>query len=309
MTDTTVATAPPAASFTCQNCGATTNVAASRAIRCPFCGSEQVIARPDDPLVAQPEAIVPFQVEAASADEIYRTWLGTGFFRPKDLTQASTDHKMRAVFLPFWECRAEAHSRWAATSGIDHQRSEEYTTTENGQTVTKTRTVTETRWRPAQGEHRETYPRELISASKGLAQEWVGRLGDYEFGQLQTYRPEFLLGRESEEAALDEAAARQAAARQIEAKERSACAGLVPGDRHKDLRVETTLSGETARLLFLPVWIASFQYDGKLYRCVVNGQTGKIGGEAPVSKGRVALVIGGVVAVIVVIVLLIVLLG
>src|SRR5262245_31238893 len=103
-----VATAPaaqPIASFTCQNCGATTNVAASRSIRCPFCGSEQVIARPDDPFSSQPEAIVPFQVEEANADTIYRTWLGTGFFRPRDLTQAATDHKMRAVFLPFWECR------------------------------------------------------------------------------------------------------------------------------------------------------------------------------------------------------------
>src|SRR5690606_5574108 len=125
---------------------------------------------------------------------------------------------------------------------------------ENGQTVTKTRTVTVTHWRPAEGEHRETYPRELVSASQGLEQSWVDRLGDYEFGQLQSYRPEFLLGRESEEAALDRMAAQQVAGRQIREKERSACARLVPGDRHKDLRVDTILTGQTARLLFLPVW-------------------------------------------------------
>jgi hypothetical protein len=297
------------ASFTCRNCGATTNVAASRSIRCPFCGSEHVVARPDDPYVVQPEALIPFAVEEERAQTVYREWLGSGFFRPRDLHAAATDHKMRPVFLPFWDCRAEAWSRWTATAGYDRQRQEEYTETEGGQSVTKTRTVTETSWRPAEGEHQATYGRELVSASKGLSQDWVSRLGDFDLGQLQSYRPDFLLGRESEEAALDRTAALAVAGEQIRERERSACAALVPGDRHKDLRVETALSDVEARLLFLPVWMASFQYGGKPYRCVVNGQTGKIGGEAPVSKGRVGLVIGGVVLVVAVIVLLIWLLG
>ena len=299
----------PVTSFTCQNCGATTNAAASRSIRCPFCGSEHVVARPDDPHAAQPEALIPFAIEEDRAQAVYREWLGSGFFRPHDLQAASTDHKMQAVFLPFWECSAHAHSHWTASAGYDHERQEEYTATENGQQVTKTRTVTETSWRPATGEHDERYGRELVSASKGLAQDWVAKLGEYEYGQLQGYRPEFLLGRESEEAALDRTAALQVAERQIRSQEQSACAGLVPGDRHKDLRVETTLSDVQTRLLFLPVWMASFQYGGKLYRCVVNGQTGKIGGEAPVAKGRVALVVGGVVVAIAIVVLLIWLLG
>lgn len=307
MTEVEAATA--VTSFTCQNCGATTNVAASRRIRCPFCGSEHVVARPDDPHAARPEALVPFAIEEDRAQAIYREWLGTGFFRPRDLQAAATDHTMQPVFLPFWECSARAHSRWSATAGYDHERKEEYTATENGQQVTKTRTVTETRWRPAAGEHDATYGRELISASKGLPQDWVGKLGDYELGQLQGYRPEFLLGRESEEAALDRTAALQVAARQIREQEERACAALVPGDRQKDLRVETTLSDVQSRLLFLPIWMASFRYGGKLYRCVVNGQTGKIGGEAPVAKGRVALVVAGVVLVIAIVVLLVWLLG
>lgn len=305
MSDGTTATIEAAASFTCRNCGATTNVAASRSIRCPFCGSEHVVARPDDPLTATPEAILPFVIEEPKAQEVYQGWLGTGFFRPGDLTRAATDHKMRAVFLPMWECRARARSRWTATAGYDREEREEFTETEGGQQVTKTRTRTETDWRPARGEHEGSYPRQLISASKGLSQDWVQRLGDYEFGQVQSYRPDFLLGRESEEAALDRTSALQVAKGQVEEKERAACAALVPGNRHKDLRVETTVSDQDARLLFLPVWMASFQYGGKLYRCVVNGQTGKIGGEAPVSAGKVWLVVGAVVAVIAVIALLV----
>ncbi|HEX5506552.1 MAG TPA: hypothetical protein VFW96_28305 [Thermomicrobiales bacterium] len=293
-------------SFTCNNCGATTNfVATGKSVRCPFCGSEYVIARPNDPNTPQPEALVPFVVPDTQVQGIYRDWLGAGFFRPRDLTQLSTNHKMRAVYLPIWECHGYARSDWAAMAGHHYQREETYQATEDGQSVTKTRTVTETDWRPAQGHHEAPYPRELVSGSRGLAQEWVGRLGDFDYGQLQSYNPRFLLGREAEECALDLTSALQVAHQQILQHEESACAAQVPGNTHRDLRVATQVSDLAGRLLYLPVWLASFQYKDKLYRCVVNGQTGHISGEAPLSKARVALVVAAVAVAIVVIVLLI----
>ena len=60
--------------------------------------------------------------------------------------------------------------------------------------------------------------------------------------------------------------------------------------------MQTNVTDLGGRLLYLPVWLASFQYKGKVYRCVVNGQTGKIGGEAPTSPVKVAAVIAAVLA-------------
>lgn len=231
--------------------------------------------------------------------KIYRTWLGTGFFRPRNLTSLASNHKMRAVYLPVWECRAQAYSHWTAMSGINHQREEQYETTENGERVIKTRTVTDTEWRPVEGQHQEVYSRELVSGSKGLPQDWIKKLGDFDFGHLQSYNPQFLIGREAEESALDQTSAFQVARKQIEEQEERACAALVPGDTHRDLRVNTRITDLDARLMYLPVWLASFQYQDTLYRCVVNGQSGQIGGEAPVSKGRVALVAAAVLVAIV----------
>ena len=297
-------------SFTCKNCGATTHfVASGKTIRCPFCGSEYVIARPDDPHTPQPEALIPFNVPDTQVETIYREWLGKGFFRPRDLTQLATNHQMRAVYLPAWECRGYARSQWWAQAGYHHQRQETYQEEENGQRVTKTRTVTHTEWRPAQGYHEQAYPRELVSASRGLPQDWVEKLGEFDFGHLQTFNPQFLIGREAEDAALDQTAALEIARQQIERHEERECAGLVPGDTHKDLRVNTQVADLYARLLYLPVWLASFQYKGTIYRCVVNGQSGQIGGEAPVSKGRVALVVVGISVAIIVVVLLVRLFG
>lgn len=292
-------------SFTCKNCGAATSFQATgTSIICPFCGSQYVIARPDDPNRPRPEALLPFTVPDAQVQQIYRTWLGTGFFRPRDLTQLATNHKMRAVYLPAWECSGYARSEWTASAGYDRHREEEYQTEENGQQVTKKRTVVETDWRPADGRHEAHYPRELVSASKGLPQDWLDKLGDFDFGQLQAYNPQFLLGREAEESALDRTASLEVARGQIEEHERRACGELVPGDRHKDLRVNTQVSDLTGRLLYLPVWLASFQYQDEIYRCVVNGQSGQIGGEAPTSKAKVALVVIATLLVFVAIILL-----
>ena len=41
----------------------------------------------------------------------------------------------------------------------------------------------------------------------------------------------------------------------------------------------------------VPVWISSFKYKEKTYQFAVNGQTGKVGGKAPVSALRVILAI------------------
>ena len=295
-------------SFACQNCGATTNVPAlGKTLRCPFCGSEYVIARPNDPNTPQPEALLSFTVAEQQVQEIYRTWLGTGFFKPRDLTQLATNHKMRAVYLPIWECNGRAFSNWSATAGYDREREEQYQEEENGQSVTKTRRITETDWHPASGQHEGHYPRELVSGSKGLPQDWIDKLGDFEFGQLQSYNPQFLLGREAEECAIDQTSALQLARQQIDKEEASACGALVPGNRHRDLRVQTQINELTARLLLLPIWMASFQYKGTLYRCVVNGQSGNIGGDAPVSKAKVAIVIIASIAAVILICLAIML--
>src|SRR5262245_28846088 len=91
-------------SFTCSNCGATTSaVALGSSIRCPFCGSEHVINAPEDANTPRPEALLPFVFPDEQVDAVYRSWLGEGFFRPKDISEKAHSHKMRAVYIPVWE--------------------------------------------------------------------------------------------------------------------------------------------------------------------------------------------------------------
>ena len=58
-------------------------------------------------------------------------------------------------------------------------------------------------------------------------------------------------------------------------------------DRVDSLRFSTLYSNITYKYLLVPVWISSFKFNDKVYQFVVNGQTGKVGGHAPISPWRV----------------------
>lgn len=297
------AAAAPSQQISCSNCGATTDFeVTANVLKCAFCGSEQVVSQPSDPNRPTPEAIISFVVEEEQARAAYREWLGNGFFRPGDLAKSASLREIRAVFLPFWAFDARAVTQWTAMSGRHRTSVRQVQTVVNGQTVLTDQQVQETDWFPASGDHVGTYSWELVSASKGLEQDWVDAIEPFNFGELREYDGKYLLGRGAEAAALDRAQAENVARELIESKEQAECARLVPGDTHRDLRVSTSLDGVTARMLYLPVWLAAFAYKQKVYRFVVNGQTGKVTGEAPTSYIKVALVVGAVFLVILLIV-------
>ncbi|HEX5103143.1 MAG TPA: zinc ribbon domain-containing protein, partial [Pirellulaceae bacterium] len=50
----------------------------------------------------------------------------------------------------------------------------------------------------------------------------------------------------------------------------------------------------------LPVWIMAYRYKDQVHRFLMNGQTGKSTGTAPISYHKIAAVVGIVLAVILV---------
>jgi hypothetical protein len=65
----------------------------------------------------------------------------------------------------------------------------------------------------------------------------------------------------------------------------------VPGDTHRNLRVQTKFDNLTFKHTLLPVWLASYRINNKIYSFMVNGQTGKVQGEAPISWWKVTLAV------------------
>jgi len=86
-------------------------------------------------------------------------------------------------------------------------------------------------------------------------------------------------------------------------------AAFLPGDTHRALSLGTEYSQIGSDLILLPVYLASYRYGDTVYRFMLNGQTGKIAGDKPLSWRRIGSAVGGGLGVILVILLLLWLLG
>lgn len=302
--DTTSTPAPPAPQrdaampeqklFRCDGCGS--EVATDpdqRSYVCPFCDSTYVVEFSRDVSQRQaPEFVIGFAVTSERAQELFRQWIGrSSWIRPKDLQVHAVAEKMRGVYLPFWSFSLLAESRWDASIGEYWYRTETYRTRENGKWVTKTRRVQETEWWPLAGRHHRFYSGYLVSGSRGLPQADAERIKPFNLPALKRYEPYFLAGWLCEEYTVERATALEVCQQHFYQRERQNIASFLPGDTSSNLDVETRFSHISSDLCLLPVYITTYRYRGKLYRFLVNGQTGNVAGDKPVAYGRVAILV------------------
>ncbi|MBI3097351.1 MAG: zinc ribbon domain-containing protein [Planctomycetes bacterium] len=291
--------------FKCDRCGAAVQVeAGQRAYQCAFCDSTYVVEFKPEGTRQRPEFVVPFAITKEEALKRFKTWVGTGWFTPKNLVQIARAGELKGVYLPFWSFSARAESEWSARIGEHWYETvtETYTTRDSqGRTVTKTRTkrVQHTEWYGLSGRWHGFQHHYLVSASKGLSQEWVEEIVPFDLLRMSRFRPYILAGWASEEYVMEREEARNLSLQRYDGQVKRKVAGFLPGDTHTGLTVHTQFFDVTSDLILLPIWIAAYQYNGKTFRFVLNGQTGSVTGDKPTSWIKVTLTVVAVVIVIV----------
>ncbi len=289
------ATAIPDHTFQCQNCGS--QVATSleqRSYVCPFCDSTYVTEIPVSQSGRQrPEFVIGFAITATRAKELYFEWLNkNAWFRPGDLAQQAVAEKQKGIYLPFWHFSMHADSDWAARIGEYWYRTETYTTTDSkGKRVTRTRQVRETEWFPIHGEHSRYYYGYLVPASQGISEAEVRAIQPFQLSSLARYRPFYLAGWMAEEYCVDIDIAIAQTKAEFRQRQESQVRQFLPGDTHANLRVQTRFDVSGSDLILLPVHVLSYRYRDRVFRFLVNGQTGKVVGEKPLSGRRITVLV------------------
>jgi predicted RNA-binding Zn-ribbon protein involved in translation (DUF1610 family) len=293
----TVATlAPDAKSINCKQCGATSQIAGGKtATECPFCGSNVVVPQAASKALIRPEGVIPFAFDRHAAHQKFVQWIQKGFFRPKAVKKSATLEAIHTTYVPYFTYDAQADSRWRGEAGTYYYTTESYTVTVNGRPERRTRQVQHVRWQWKSGVHSAFYDDVLVCASRGLTGPLVGKLEPFNTKAAVPYTDQMLAGSEAEEYSVDPREGYQRAAQKMVDTERSECSRQLGGDTQRNLQVSTVLSRQTFRHLLLPVYLASYQYKGKSWKFMVNGQTGEVVGEAPVDWMKVLLVVGGII--------------
>jgi hypothetical protein len=291
----------------CDNCGADIDVPSDlNSIRCPFCDSTYVVKQSNEDRTRQrPEFIIGFAITKEKATELFFEWLGkNSWFRPGDLRYKAVSDKQQGVYIPFWHFTLKSHSKWSARIGEHWYRTETYTVTVNGKRETRTRTVQETEWWPLSGVFRKYYSGYMVSASKGLPQDEAVAIQPYRLSSMMRFRPHFLAGWMLEDYSFSREEAMGLAKSEFLRREKEAIAQFLPGDTQSSLNVFTNFEEGDTDLVLLPVHVMAYHYRGKVYRFLVNGQTGKLYGEKPWSAARIAAaVIAGIILIAILVII------
>lgn len=271
-------------SVECKQCGAVTIYdALETAAVCPFCGSTSVMPAAKENTIA-PGAVAPFEVTKETAGESFTKWLKKKWFAPRKAKKNALPDAFKGVYLPYWTFDAQTTSNFTARAGYDRKVKKKDGNYE-----------TETEWRRVSGVYQEFIDDETVMASKQQKESGVKDCEPFKLSRILPYSPQVLAGFAAERYSVGLKEGWEAAQDSIRSKLRSNIERHVKShwrcDRVDRVNFSTIYSGITYKYVLLPAWISSFKFKDKVYQFAVNGQTGKVGGKAPVSAFRVILAI------------------
>jgi predicted RNA-binding Zn-ribbon protein involved in translation (DUF1610 family) len=256
---------PLARTLTCRGCGAVMTVQPGlMTTGCPFCGASHVIETDESRELIQPEAVLRFAFDAAAARGHGRAWLEQTRFRPEDLDEEALFAPPRSVYIPCWNFDISSQLYW---NGYVMQR-------QQGQLSSV----------PTSGVISNLFDNVLVPASASISEEELDALRfdvsaavPYSAGLLAHWPAEIytISMADAAVAAHDHAFKRSEAAAPLEVE-------VGPADLVNDLKIDRRdISMLSYKLLLLPVWITSYSYQGREYRVLINGHSGRVHGAVP----------------------------
>ena len=271
-------------SVQCKQCGAVSIYdALETAAVCPFCGSTSVMPAANENTIA-PGAVCPFSITKDQAGERFTKWLKRKWFTPSKAKKNARPDSFQGVYLPYWTYDAQTTSNFTARAGYDRKVRDK-----DG----NTKTVTD--WRHVSGVYQEFFDDVTVMASKRQENSGVKACEPFDFSKLVPYSPQVVAGFIAERYSIGLKDGWDLAQNTIQSRLSSDIATYVRhhwcANRADSVRFSTLYSNITYKYLLVPTWISSFKYKEKVYQFVVNGQTGKVGGKAPVSAWRVIIAV------------------
>ncbi|MEK3934454.1 hypothetical protein MKY41_03970 [Sporosarcina sp. FSL W7-1349] len=277
--------------FRCENCGAETLLDKDQvAAFCTFCGSSH-IAVSEHQAGIKPALVVPFQIPKEEAIDKFKDWMKRRYFAPSKLSQTYQLNKMTGTYLPYWTFDSRTVSQYVVRIGTYYYVTETRTVIEDGKPKTVTEQVRKTSWRTERGRYRHFFDDVLVKASRNSATGLINKIEPFQLSGLLDYKREYVSGFLAERYSIPLKEGWQDARRIIDRGIENGIYGQVHGDEVQLVDVATDYRDITYKHILLPIWISSFQFNQKVYQFLVNGQTGKVSGNSPISILKVSIAV------------------
>ncbi|MCK4764063.1 MAG: hypothetical protein KAW12_17825 [Candidatus Aminicenantes bacterium] len=286
----------------CKSCGAAITLDPNvTSDECPYCAQNIVIEGGSTSTLLKPKSVIPFKIEKKKAAESFKDWISHLWFAPSDLKKYTQRERIDGIYVPYWTYDTDTHSDYSGQRGDYYYVTESYTATNSeGETETRNRQVRRTRWTPVSGDVSVSFDDVLVIASHSLPVKYTDKLEPWHLNELLPFDNKYLSGFRSESYQVEVTTGMETAKGKMEPVIKSTIRSHIGGDEQRVLSVDTSYQNITFKHILLPIWISSYRYGQKVYRFLINGQTGEVQGERPYSVLKIVLAVLAVIALIVI---------
>ena len=262
-------------SYSCPSCGAELICDASTAATsCPYCGNPTVVPGQFSGTM-KPDYVIPFKLSREDAVAALKRHYQGKPFLPKAFTSGNHIKEIQGVYVPFWlfDGTATGDARYEATrSRVFRTGDYEITQTDHFQ-VYRAGSV--------------TFEKIPVDASSKMPDDHMDSIEPYDYSELKPFSTAYLPGflADKYDVTVEQSQAR--ADLRCENTLEAALRGTVE-QYSTCIRMggSTQIHRGKVHYALMPVWMLNTKWNGKDYLFAMNGQTGRLVGDLPMSWGR-----------------------
>ena len=261
--------------YSCPSCGAELICDESTAATsCPYCGNPTVVPGQFAGAL-KPDFILPFKLSREDAVKKLKEHYRGKVFLPRSFTDENHIQEIRGVYVPFWmfDGTAEGDAHYEAT------RSHTYTSGDYE--------ITETEHFDVYRAGSVAFEKVPVDASGKMPDDHMDSIEPYDYSELKPFSTAYLPGFLADRFDVTVEQSRERADRR--------CAGTLEASLRDTVQGYGTclrtgggvsLRRGKVRYALMPVWMLNTKWQGKDFLFAMNGQTGRLVGDLPVSKAK-----------------------
>jgi len=263
--------------YNCPSCGAElicdqTTAASS----CPYCGNPTIV--PGELSGAlRPDWVIPFRLTKEQAVTALKAHYRKKPLLPKLFSSQNHLEEIKGVYAPFW-----LYDGSAGGTAVFHAK--------------KVRHWSEGKYDVTETSHFECvrrgtlcFSRIPVDSSTKMPDEHMDAIEPFDFSDLRPFSTAYLPGYMADKYDVDARNAEERARKRAVESAVSAMEATVDGyDSVSRESTDVAYNRSGLHYALLPVWILSTRWNERNYLFAVNGQTGRLVGDLPISKGRLA---------------------
>lgn len=261
--------------YSCDSCGGEIIVEETTSSTCcPYCGNNLLVSKELSGDL-KPNCVIPFKNDKDGVKESLAKFFKKKILLPGAFSKENVIQEIKPLYVPFWlfdadvqgrvRYKGETYRRWS-DSEYNYKETKYYSIIRGG---------------------RIAFDHVPVDGSKKMEDELMESIEPYDFNEAQPFNAAYLAGFAADRYDVDKEVTFQRATERF----RDGTVQAFRNDIHGYSNVTTVdsnlqLSNTQTKYALYPVWILNTKWKDKNYRFAVNGQTGKVAGNLPISIAK-----------------------